>query len=492
MNIQRNIFILGMALCMIAGHAQNLSKSKARKSFENIRKAARGGFEDFRKQAMADFIKFARNPWREFEETAPIPMPKEDPIPPVVMPKEDEDKPIENKPIKIKGVISPISIVPQPKPIEPIKEVPVSNVKYVQFSFFGTNAMVRFDVSKKYILHGVESDNIANALQDMTSKDYDNLIIDCLSLRNNLKLCDWAYLQMLKSISDKVSGEGTNEATLLMAYLYLQSGYKMRLATDGTKLYMLYASEHQIYDAVMYKVNGDLYYGVDKLPMKLRICEASFPKEQSMSLYITSCQAFDKFYSESRDIVSKSYPNIKISVNVNKNLIDFYNTYPASMVDNNFMTKWNMYAQTPLDDDIRMQVYPQLESVIKGMNKPMAVGRLLNLLQTGLKYEYDNKVWGRDRAFFAEETLYYPYCDCEDRAILLSRLVKDLLGLDTILVYYPGHLAMAIAFNEDVNGDYILYQGKRFVICDPTYIGAPIGRTMPGMDNSTATVILTE
>ena len=52
MNIQRNIFILGMALCMIAGHAQNLSKAKARKSFENIRKAAREGFEDFRKQAI--------------------------------------------------------------------------------------------------------------------------------------------------------------------------------------------------------------------------------------------------------------------------------------------------------------------------------------------------------------------------------------------------------------------------------------------------------
>lgn len=162
------------------------------------------------------------------------------------------------------------------------------------------------------------------------------------------------------------------------------------------------------------------------------------------------------------------------------------------MVNDNFMTKWNMYAQTPLDDDVRTQVYPQLETVIKGMSKPMAVGRLLNLLQTGLKYEYDNKVWGRDRAFFAEETLYYPYCDCEDRAILLSRLIKDLLGLQTILVYYPGHLAMAVAFNEYVNGDYISYQGKRFVICDPTYIGAPIGKTMPGMDNSIATVILTE
>lgn len=105
-------------------------------------------------------------------------------------------------------------------------------------------------------------------------------------------------------------------------------------------------------------------------------------------------------------------------------------------------------------------------------------------------YEYDDKVWGHDRAFFAEESLYYPYCDCEDRSILYSRLVRDLLGLDVILVFYPGHLATAVAFNNPIEGDYIDIHGRKFTICDPTYIGAPIGTTMPDMDNSTAKIIL--
>ena len=116
--------------------------------------------------------------------------------------------------------------------------------------------------------------------------------------------------------------------------------------------------------------------------------------------------------------------------------------------------------------------------------------RLLNLVQTGFVYEYDDKVWGYDRAFFSEESLYYPYCDCEDRAIMLSRWVRDLLGLETLLVYYPGHLAMAVAFDEPVAGDYIVYKNKHFTICDPTYINAPVGATMPSMDNAKATVIL--
>jgi len=43
-----------------------------------------------------------------------------------------------------------------------------------------------------------------------------------------------------------------------------------------------------------------------------------------------------------------------------------------------------------------------------------------------------------------------------------------------------------------VSGDYILLNGKRFTVCDATYIGAPVGLTMPEMDNKAAKVILLE
>ena len=76
-------------------------------------------------------------------------------------------------------------------------------------------------------------------------------------------------------------------------------------------------------------------------------------------------------------------------------------------------------------------------------------------------------------------------------SILFSRLVRDLLGLDVLLVYYPGHLATAVCFNNEVAGDYITLNNRRFVVCDPTYIGAPVGCTMPSMDNKGAKVIQT-
>ena len=36
----------------------------------------------------------------------------------------------------------------------------------------------------------------------------------------------------------------------------------------------------------------------------------------------------------------------------------------------------------------------------------------------------------------------------------------------------------------------ILLNGQRYIVCDPTYIGAPVGLTMPNMDNNKASVIL--
>lgn len=318
-----------------------------------------------------------------------------------------------------------------------------------------------------------------------------NTIRDCLTIRINMDLCDWAYLNMLSAYAKDVFGD-SNEATMLTSYIYAQSGYKMRLGRNEQHIYLLYASEHGIYDIAYFDIDGLKFYPFECDKDKLEICDASFPKEKPLSLYIPQNQQFEYKASKLRTLTSKRYSDIQIQVQVNENMIDFYNTYPTSEVNSNFMTRWAMYANTPLDENVKENLYPSLKDKINGLGQLEAVNKLLNWVQTAFVYEYDDKVWGHDRAFFAEETLYYPYCDCEDRAILFTRLVRDLLGLKTILVFYPGHLASAVCFTDNVSGDYISLNGKHYVITDPTYIGAPVGMTMPDMDNTQAHVILLE
>jgi hypothetical protein len=111
-------------------------------------------------------------------------------------------------------------------------------------------------------------------------------------------------------------------------------------------------------------------------------------------------------------------------------------------------------------------------------------------VQTAFDYKTDGEQFGRERSLFCEESFYYPFCDCEDRAILFTTLVRDLLGLKTALLYYPGHLAAAVEFNENVSGDYLTIEGRRYTVCDPTYIGASIGMTMPTMKEKRVEVTL--
>lgn len=495
--------ILGMVLSCGLCHAQDIDNDFLDDGgdFESFRQSIHKDFESFRQKINEEFADFMRNPWKEFKEERPVPKPKEDVVPPVIVPK-DEPAPVNPtpKPIPFEDVVPAPKPTPQPKPIEPIEEIPTPPVAPVQptvsFSFFGTTDKVRFDKSDVVRLTSLSENAIADAWLKLSEEPYTNLLYDCLSLRQTYKLCDWAYLQMLREVSETLCGRGTNESVLLMAYAYCQSGYQMRMAVDGTKLRLLVASKHHIYDIPYYKVDNVNYYPFlrngETINNTVRICSVAYPKEKAMSLLVSSAQEFAANYKGQRTIKSSRYPNAIANVKVNQNLISFYNTYPTSMVDDNFMTRWAMYANTPMAKDVSSQLYPQVKKWISGKGQLEAANIILNWVQTGFEYEYDDKVWGGDRAFFAEESLNYPYCDCEDRSILFTRLVRDLLGLKCILVYYPGHLASAVCFTEPVNGDYIQLNGRKYIVSDPTYIGASVGMTMPNMDNQAAKVILLE
>ena len=165
---------------------------------------------------------------------------------------------------------------------------------------------------------------------------------------------------------------------------------------------------------------------------------------------------------------SYKYPDVKTDVSVDAALMDFYTSYPTSATAENFMTRWAYYARTPLCDRAKSTLYPMLRARTQNLDKLAATELILNWAQQSLPYGYDDEIWGGDRAFFPDETLFYPKCDCEDHAILFVRLIRDILGLKTALIYYPGHLASAVNFpaGSMAKGDYVDIDGERFYICD--------------------------
>ena len=460
-----------------------------RAAYEQFKQQAQADYENFRDKANAEYAKFMKQAWKEYHAMPAIPQPVEKERPPVVI-DEDKKKPIESQPIPIEEEVIKIPAPePQPVPVAPIKEQPVVEEEVISFTVYGSTMKVRFNSSERFQLSDCSEQTLSDAWKRLSGKAYNNTIRDCLELRIKRQLSDWAYLQMLDSFSKACLGK-SNEAVLLMAYIYCQSGYRMRIGTVNEQLYLLYASQHVVYNKAYYTLDSEYYYIYDSSVKSLKVCDIAFPNEKSLSFYIPQEQLFDYVSSDLRHLKSERYPDMDITTRVNKNVITFCESYPKSSIRENFMTRWAMIANTPMEKGVKEMMYPQLQKAFKGLTEKDAMERLLNWVQTSLIYEYDDKVWGGDREFFAEESLYYPYADCEDRSILLSRLVRDLLGLKVILIYYPGHLAMAVEFTEQVKGDYIMLDGHKFVVCDPTYFNANVGMTMPTMDNAKAKVIL--
>lgn len=483
-------------------------KNNPRSLFDDFAKKARDEFDDFRSKANSQYTEFVRQAWEEFTSFSGIPQPKEIRVEPVVFSEEQATDKIHLakwlkkvfKSSKDSSIVRPLTkeeFSSKPQPIGKVKPVPVpaqeEQFSEMPFTFFGNEWTIHLDETKRFNLGGVSRGQVADALTLLSKKSYDNALLDCLKIREKYDICDWGYLMMLMAIGDQFCGPGTNESTLLAGYLYSQSGYRMRYATDGTKLYLLVACKQRMYGKNYFVIDDVDYFPIceGQIPDRISICSAAFDNEQSMSLAIAPQQDFALLETEKRTIRDR-FNNSSLDVSVNKNMIDFYGKYPSFTNKEDLYSRWIFYANTPLDKRVAEQIYPQILDRIKGLSVPKAVECILQWIQYGIPYAFDDQVWGGDRVFFAEETLYYPAADCEDRAILFTRIVRDLLHLPCVLVYYPGHLAAAVHFSEEVRGDRFQLGDADYIVCDPTYIGGPMGMSMPGMKIEEAKLILLE
>lgn len=453
--------------------------------YENFKKGAKEKYSSFREECNREYAEFLRSAWDWYEGKAPFPLPKDEkPVPPRPY-EQREGEPVETSPVEVPV----IEAEPQPKPIEPIRETPTPDTDYFTVDFYGIKPKVRLPETAQLKLTECTPDELADAWQALSTEEMNNAIRDCLETRIRYRLSDWAYLQFLDRLSRQYCSD-RNGATLLMAFLFCQSGYQMRLAQDGRRLIMLFGSKHIIFEKGYYELDGSMFYVFGDEPGEsARICSASFEGEEPLSLYISQAQNLGETSAPDRNITTDAIA-MSATARVPKELISFYNDYPTSLLGDNVMTRWAMYAQTPLSPLTKAVLYPGLRKGIEGCSKKDAAEKLLYWVQMGLVYEYDDKVWGHDRAFFAEESLFYPYADCEDRSILYSRLIRDLLGLDVALIYYPGHLATAVKFDTEVEGDAMIIDGDRYIVCDPTYIGAPVGAQMPDLEYDKAQAIV--
>lgn len=464
-------------------------RHQQQESFQQYKQKTQEEFEAYRRKVNAEFAEFLGKPWESIQGEKPVSEPRKPDIPPVVMPEIGVDIP-EDKPIDVN--INFPRLDAEPRPIAPVPYQPKPAEKTLSFTFYGTPGSVRFDTAQKAHLKGADEKAVSAFWKELSGPAYDNVVADCQSIRKDLDLCDWAYFKALEKVSETLY-ESRNERTVFLAWLLTQSGFSMRLGRDKANLYLLLGTTDMLFEKLFWKLEDGVYslMGEERVT-SLKMVNMTFPETSPLRMRMPALNTFAESVSAGRNLKSKKYPDAAAFVSCDKNRLAFYEDFPSPAIGGTGNTNFMAYADMPLSESARKNLYRRLFEQVTGKTEAEAANILLNFVQTAFDYKTDGEVWGRERTFFPEETLYYPYCDCEDRSILFSRLVRDIMGLESAFVLYPGHLATAVHFTTDIPGDYFIIGDKRYLVCDPTYINASIGRTMPGMDNTTAQVYVWE
>jgi hypothetical protein len=169
-----------------------------------------------------------------------------------------------------------------------------------------------------------------------------------------------------------------------------------------------------------------------------------------------------------------------------------FNSKNIAFLDDVPQTVFPIYFVSAMPKESQKMLNEKFGRLKEQYSAQKAVEVILNFVQTAFDYKTDDDQFGREKYFYPEEVIAYPYCDCEDRSALFGWLVRNYLNLPIIGLQYPGHIATAVCLGEDISIDGATtfnYGGKKYYLCDPTYIGAGIGVEMPNFRTVTPKVI---
>lgn len=412
-------------------------------------------------------------------DTVKVTQPKPQPTPAPVISQKPTPKPT---PVPVTPAPAKPTPTPTPAPSKPSTSPLYSGgAGRTRINFMGVDYHVSNALDKAVTLKGIDENSLADGLETLYKSNYKPLLEDLRAMRSRDLGNDWALYLVVKQIAEKFGGK--NESVLMRQFLLNNLGFRARMAKVIQKnaLTLLVAPASQLYGCAFISEGGAKFYDVEAdQPYSYKMCAKEAPDAKhkiDMSMRQTPRFGGTRKSSSHQGERYKAAASASVPVE----LMEFYKRLPQC--------DYSVYATAKVDKKFSDEVLDALRPAIKGKSEREAANILLDFVQSGFEYATDPEQFGYEKPFFVEELFYYPYCDCEDRSMLYRYLVTQLLGLDVILLDYPGHIATAVRFNGDVPGDFVVGGGGKYIVCDPTFIGAPVGMAMPQFKNTAADML---
>ena len=464
----------------------------AQSDYEKWLKKDQQKFDDYKTEQDKLFMQFLEDDWKQFQvfqglkaddtpKPAEIPQAEPQPLQQTEIERNDRIKELFVPKIH-KSMKSPgdLKVKEETAQFKTKKQTQKTDVLSLNVDFYEAPISLPDETSLKISLKGKpNNESIAEYWKKISNAEFEGSLQKTESYKKSLALNDWGYCMLLYDIGKVINNGDEAEALLFTWFMLNKSGYDTKIGYSNEQVYLLMPSKDEIFGAPYFTIDNRRFYVMSLDGKELELgsmytYEGDYPDANKIvSLNLNTLPVLCGNVPKQ---VNFSYngTNYTIKYTYNKNIVNFLNTYPH--------TSYPIYFNTPLMDQSYSSLVEQLKPILSGKSKSEALNILLRFVQTAFEYKTDQQQFGKEKCLFAEETLFYPYCDCEDRSVIFAYLVKKLLGLEVIGLDYPGHIATAVKI-DNVPGDHVLVNGKKYLICDPTYINANIGMSMPRYKN---------
>ena len=470
--------LLCFALTSASAFAQDVKED-----YRAFRESLMKDYQGFRQQTLDNYSGFLEGVWKEFQTfrgekrdvtPKPVTIPPFEESPAGSTPQQlpaPEVRPLQPK--------SSVPTVPEVKPVQPVKPVALQVTPRFSFLFYGIP--LKAAPMQLIPLSELDGKQIAQVWRAYQKSDEAEVALESLStLSVEMGLNDWFTIELIRAYVDRLGAHAqAQDRIILQQYLMANLGYDIRLGKAAKQLVLLMPFRQLMYERSYLPMEGIRYYVFfdsqwqgEQNPGALATYEV--PKEADSGEAVELRFNRDAMRITTEEVVERTISDdrLQVSVSVNRCLMEMLRHYPQMDIPS--------YAASVVLPPLHQEILEQLKPQIAGLSEKEATQALLHFVQYAFDYATDGEQHGYEKPYFLEENFYYPKNDCEDRAIFFAFLVHHLLGLDVHLVQFPGHECTAVHFtDETITGDGYTYNGKRFLICDPTFIGASIGRCMP-------------
>lgn len=442
-----------------------------KQSFDEFRSSVLDTYSSYRSEILNQYAKYLDSLWVEYPQYVGVarnPFPKPHAIPVAEGAKPTLPNGVSPTPSDIPGV----GDTPNPSDDKPLPE----KGKF-SFLFYGLTLLIS-DIDYT-IPNNLSRSNVSNLWTYMYNGDYQEQIISEIKrLSAELNLNDYLIFELTQSYVDsKFRNHTVFSRNALKHFLLSNMGYDVRLAETefGTALILLPFNQ-MVYARSFLNINDKKYFIFSETPLD--------KSESIYTCFLPSDLLLGKTFELKLNNLNIPYKPYKYKINyggitltgeVNANIYPILYHYPQMPIGD--------YAKSVVNRDMRNQIVNQLKSYLKENSQKEKVEKLLHFTQFAFDYATDEEFHGFEKPYFFEEIVYYPKCDCEDRAIFYSYLLYNVAGIENHIISYPGHEATSLTIpTEELKGTSYTYEGKTFYISDPTYIGASTGMCMPNFE----------